>query len=172
MWHLRLGHPGPEAFRHFQGHSRGVRVKGAVTTVECDACACAKAKQLIRREPRDPVLRAGTRLAIDFHDFEEDIEGYSSLMLVTDLYSGFIWNFYLKDRTSGTIIGALEMLFGILRTQYQVAPEVIECDNEIVGQKPKVKDFLEQPPRSIRLEPSALYTQCNPRTEEQNARGV
>jgi hypothetical protein len=110
-------------------------------------------------KPRDPVLRAGIRLAIDLHDFEEDVKGYSSLMLVTDLYSGFIWNFYLKDRTSGTIIGALEMLFGILRTQYQVAPGVIEFDNEIVGQKPKVKDFLEQPPRSIRLEPSALYTQ-------------
>jgi hypothetical protein len=114
MWHLRLGHPGPEALRHFQGHSRGMRVKGAVTTVECDAFACAKAKQLIRREPRDPVLKAGTRMAIDFHDCEEDIEGYSSLMLVTDRYSGFIWDFYLKDRTSGTIIGALEMLFGIL----------------------------------------------------------
>jgi hypothetical protein len=159
MWHLRLGHPGAEALRHFQGHSRGVRVKRAITTVECDACACAKAKQQISREPRDPVLKAGTRLAIDFHDFEEDIDGYSNLMLVTDRYSGFIWDLYLKDRKAATIIEALEMLFGILRTQYQVVPEVIECDNEIVGQKPKVKDFLEQPPRSIRLEPSAPYTQ-------------
>ena len=159
MWHLRLGHPGPEALRHFQGHSRGVRVKGAITTVDCDACACAKAKQLISREPRDDVLKAGTRLAIDFHDFEDDVEGYSSLMLVTDRYSGFIWDFYLKDRKSDTIIEAFEMLFGILKTQYQVVPEVIECDNEIVDQKPKVRDFLEQPPRSIRLEPSAPYTQ-------------
>ena len=106
-------------------------------------------KQLIRREPREPVLKAGTRLAIDFHDLEEDIDGYSSLMLVTDRYSGFIWDFYLKGRTSATIIEALEMLFGILRTQYQITPEVIEYDNEIVDRKLKVKDFLEQPPRSI-----------------------
>ena len=68
--------------------------------------------------------------------------------------------FYLEDRTSDTIIDALESLFGTLKTQYQVVPEVIECDNEIVDQKPKVRDFLEKPPRSIRLEPSAPYTQA------------
>ena len=77
---------------------------------------CTKAKQLISREPQEDILKAGTRLAIDFHNFKDNIKGYSSLILVTNCYSSFIWDFYLKDRTSGMIIEALEMLFGILKT--------------------------------------------------------
>ena len=55
------------------------------------------------------------QLAIDFHNFKDNIKGYSSLMLVTNCYSGFIWDFYLKDQISGMIIKALKMLFGILK---------------------------------------------------------
>jgi hypothetical protein len=45
--------------------------------------------------------RAGARLAIDFHDFEESIGNYTSVMLVTDRFSGYIWDFYLQDRPTG-----------------------------------------------------------------------
>ena len=62
-WHLRLGHPGPQALEHLSNASRGVRVTGlppksnlikgeGIKTVECDACATSKMKRQIRREPR------------------------------------------------------------------------------------------------------------------------
>jgi hypothetical protein len=53
-------------------------------------------KRQIRREPRKPLEGPCKRLAIDFHDFEKEVEGYSSSMLVTDRWSGYIWDFYLQ----------------------------------------------------------------------------
>src|SRR5208283_993172 len=50
-WHLRLGHPGPQALEHLVNSSLGVRIKG-ITTVECDTCGTSKAKRKIRRFPR------------------------------------------------------------------------------------------------------------------------
>ena len=55
--------------------------------------------------------KPGVRLAIDFHDFKAINLGYSSVMLVTDRYSGFIWDFYLTNRRADTIITALKWLF-------------------------------------------------------------
>ena len=99
----------------------------------------------------------GKHLAIDFHDFEKDDEGYSSSMLVTDRWSGYIWDFYLKDRTGPSVITALKVLFGILERQYEIKPKVIECDNEIITQKPAVKEYLNS--LFLKLEPSPPYIQ-------------
>lgn len=71
-WHLRLGHPGPDALRHLVTSSEGVRLTG-IPTVECDQCAQAKIKRMIRHMPRDlSRYKPGEKLAVDFHDFEED----------------------------------------------------------------------------------------------------
>ena len=156
-WHLRLGHPGPQALEHLVNSSQGVRIKG-ITTRECDACATSKAKRMIRREPRDLFEGLGRRLAIDFHDFEMSMDGYTSCMLITDRWSGYMWDYYLKDRTTGSIITAMKSLFGILEQQYGIKPTVIECDNEIVTQKPGVHRFLQD--LSIKVDPSPPYTQA------------
>ena len=132
------------------------RIKG-VTTTECNACATSKLKRQIRREPRKSLEVSGKRLAIDFHDFEEEAEGYSSSMLVTDRWSGHIWDFYLQDRKADSIITALKILFGILENHHEIKPQVIECDNEITTQKPAVRRFIES--LSIKVEPSPPYTQ-------------
>uniref|UniRef100_A0A093V6S6 Copia protein n=1 Tax=Talaromyces marneffei PM1 TaxID=1077442 RepID=A0A093V6S6_TALMA len=168
-WHLRLGHPGPQALEHLSSASRGVRVTGispksnltkgeGIKTVECDACATAKMKRQIRREPREKPSKPGERLAIDFHDFESSTSGYSSTMLVTDRYSGYIWDYNLTDRTGETIRAALADLLPKLDAQYGLVPWVIECDNEIYMNRPLVKEYLES--FFIRLEPSPPYTQA------------
>ena len=154
-WHLRLGHPGPEALRHLVGQSRGVKIKG-IPTVECDACGVAKVKRQVRRQRRAPPEKAGIRLAIDFHDVSGDPD-YTSAMLVTDRYSGYIWDYYLPDRTGPTVINALEHLFATLERQLQCRPEVLECDNEIPDSH-RVSNFLSIK-NGMRLEPSAPYTQ-------------
>lgn len=164
-WHLRLGHPGPEALDHLVGHSQGVKMRGLstdpttkerITTVDCDDCGCTKIKRQIRREPRERPDKAGSRLAIDFHDFEEDKDGYTSVMLIYDRFSGYIWDFYLKDRTAVKVVEALKWLFRILDRQHQIKPEVIETDGEL-PKSYRFNAFIFD--QGLRVEPSAPYTQ-------------
>lgn len=164
-WHLRLGHPGAAALDHLVGHSEGVRMKGLVqdsatkeriTTVDCDDCGCTKIKRQIRREPRIRPEKAGIRLAIDFHDFEPDKDGYNSVMLITDRFSGYIWDFYLKERTAKAEVEVLKWLFRILERQYQIKPEVIETDGEL-PRSYEFNAFIFH--GGLRVEPSAPYTQ-------------
>ena len=136
-WHQRLGHPGPDALEHLVNCSEGVRLRGP-TTVQCDACGTSKIRRQVRRQPRALYEGPAERLAIDFHDYEEGLGDYSSLMLITDRWSGLIWDYYLQDRTALTIIAAIDSLFKILSRQFKVAPKVVECDNEIMQVKPQI----------------------------------
>ncbi|EED19147.1 hypothetical protein TSTA_024690 [Talaromyces stipitatus ATCC 10500] len=112
-WHLRLGHPGPEAMRHL----------------------------------------------VNFHDFEtSSINGFKCLILVTDRYSGLIWDYYLTDWKQETILMALQHLFNYLDRQYKIKPLKIKCDNEILKQ-PKVKDWLHSQ-EHVDIKPSPPDTQA------------
>ena len=116
LWHRRLGHPGPQALEHLVTSSQGVRLKGP-TTAQCDQCGQAKARRKIERKPRfdRSHLKRAERLAIDFHDFEKDQDGFSSLMLITDRYSGLAWDFYLMNRTATTIINTLNWFLEMIQ---------------------------------------------------------
>ena len=109
------------------------------------------------------------RLAIDFHDFELGWGGYKYPMLVTDRSTGLIWDFYLADRKSRTIINSLSYLLDFLKQHYNLVPKVVECDNELTTQKPKIFRFLQG--RRIKVQPSAPYTH-NPKMVVLSARGV
>jgi Reverse transcriptase (RNA-dependent DNA polymerase) len=153
-WHLRLGHPGPGALEHLVNCSTGAKIRGP-TTVECDTCGQSKAKRKIRRAPRDLHEGPGYRLAIDFHDFNQAM-GFNSLMLITDRWCGFCWDYYLSDRKATTIITALKHLFGILKRQYKIEPKTVEVDNELTTQKPEVEAYFDS--QFMKVEPSAPYT--------------
>ena len=155
-WHLRLGHPGPKALEHLVHCSTGARIRGLLT-VQCDACGQSKIKRQIRRAPKDLREGPGYRLAIDFHDFNPGKGGFNSLMLVTDRWSGYCWDYYLSNREADTIIAALKHLFGLLLRQFNIKPKIAEMDNELTTQKPKVKIFLEGEQHMV-LEASAPYT--------------
>jgi hypothetical protein len=56
LWHLRMGHAGPEAIRHLETHYRGARVTSrGPSTKECIGCARAKVKNLILRRRPDHI---------------------------------------------------------------------------------------------------------------------
>ena len=152
-WHLRLGHPGPQALEHLVNASKGVRIKG-LKTVECEACGTSKAKRRIRREPREFKQEPGIQLALDFHDSEEGYGGYKCVLLITDRCYGLIWDYYLTNHKSETILAALEHLFGILE-HCQIRPEKIECDNEIFMKRKAVLMWLQK--RFVKVEPSPPY---------------
>lgn len=65
-----------------------MQLKG-IATVKCDACGISKSKRRIRRTLRLCEEGPGERIAIDFHDCEEDrITAEKSQMLITDRHSG------------------------------------------------------------------------------------
>ena len=72
-------------------------------------------------------------------------------MLITDRWSGLCWDYYMSNPGGDTIIAALTHFFGMLDRQYDIQPKVMEVDNELTTQKPKVKAFLEK--ECIKLEP-------------------
>ena len=161
-WHLRLGHPGPEALEHLVNHSRGARIKGktsikGVPTYKCDGCGLAKARRRIRRQQREFTEGLGERLALDFHDYEIDSDGYKTLLLIMDRWSGHAFDFYLLDHTTTSIKEALNFLLGYLKRQCNIDVKTIECDNEIINNKPELVQFFRN--RSIKIESSAPYTQ-------------
>lgn len=216
MWHLRLGHPGPEALVHLVNAAEGVRISGVQTkrlrqnqrreragaafavtksgpqgeptgeptsepceggadcfantqreddedspptTVQCEPCALAKMKRQKRRKPRDITQYArGERVALDFHDFEIDYEGYATVLLLTDRVSGYMWDYYLQTRrATEDVITALKDFILMLERQYGIQVKAIECDNEITKKFPGVKQWVES--RQITTEPSPAYTQ-------------
>ena len=69
-----------------------------------------------------------------------------------------MWDFYLQDRTTDSIITVLSTFLGLLERQYELKPQVIECDNELTTQKPGVKRYIES--LHIKVEPSPPYTQA------------
>ena len=155
-WHYRLGHPGPNALEHLVNCSTGVRLRGP-TTVQCEVCAQAKITRQIRRQARPLLEGPAERLAIDFHDYQEGLGGYTSVMLITDRYSGLAWDYYLTNRKANTVLTVLQNLFKFLSTQFRTIPKVIECDDEVARPKVISNWLLAQ---GTRIEPSAPNTQA------------
>src|SRR5581483_7639671 len=78
-------------------------------------------------------------------------------MLVTNRYSGYSWDLYLKDRSASTIIANLKYLFNYLEYHYNIKPKMVKSDNEIYTVKPAIRTWLEKE-KLIRVEPLAPYT--------------
>ena len=67
-------------------------------------------------------------------------------------------DFYLQDCIVDSIITVLSMFLSILENQYNLKLQVIECNNKLTSQKPKVKRYIKS--LHIRIKPSLLYTQA------------
>ncbi|KAL3702648.1 hypothetical protein TMatcc_011227 [Talaromyces marneffei ATCC 18224] len=161
-WHARLGHPGPEVLKHLAGAAKGVRltrISKGPTTVECESCGTSKAQRIIRREERTPPYAPGEHLAIDFYDFAEStMHGEKTLMLITDRFSGFMWDYYMTSHRGDEILETLKWFLDYLEKAYMISPVKIEMDNEI-AKRPEVKHYLEHEKRII-LQPSPAHTQA------------
>lgn len=156
-WHLRLGHPGPATLENLVRNTTGVKIKG-ITTVECDACAAGKMKERIRRAERKKADGPGLRIAVDFFAHEVGRGGFKYLVLFSDRWSGYRWDYYLAhgstDATS--IIAVFADFLGTLKRQYGILPLIVESDNEIITTKPAVADWLRG--QHIQFEPAAPNT--------------
>jgi hypothetical protein len=163
-WHHRLGHPGSEALQRTIKVTTGAKILGP-TTVQCESCATAKITKQIRRTPREHLIHPGDRIAIDFHDFGPGRKGLRYVMLLTDRYSGYWWEYYLIDRYTKTIQAAMTEFLAHMDRQFDIKPKAVECDNEV---KKTIKTFLRR--QGIKVEPSAPHTPSQNGVAERTAR--
>ena len=145
----------PVSCMSFGSHTQKDRDKNPLEFV-CEACRIAKAKRQVSRVARPVPQAVLERVAIDFHDFVEDDGGFRRLMLCTDRYSNFSWDFYMTDKKPETIEKALREFFGVIYA-YGVGDRirVVETDGEIPGSqklrichKPSRLDMVETGHRS------------------------
>lgn len=84
-------------------------------------------------------------------------------MLITDRYSGFCWDYYLKNREQVTLKATLTQHVNFMKRQYGVTVKVIESDNEIGyarGRETMTLKWMKS--QGIAFEP------CAPNTPAQN----
>lgn len=158
VWHRRLGHPGPRSLEHLVNHTFGARIKGP-TTVECDVCGLAKMKRQEHREPRERSSKPGERISLDFHDYQEGMNGYTSCAIITDRESGFCWDYYFMNRQEDSLLSMLKHFTQMLETMFNIKVRIIETDNEL-QKSLLISSWLIQ--KGIRMDESA------PRTQQQN----
>ena len=139
-WHLWLDHSDLQTLEHLASASKNVQIKEIksksewikdIKTVNCDMYEIFKVKCWIWWESREFKLKSEAQLALDFHEYEEEFDEYNCQLLITDCWSEFMWDYYLTDQKSEIILAALKHLFRILKHQYQLHSQKIECDNEI-----------------------------------------
>ena len=156
LWHLRLGHPNPEALQRLTECAVGVRFKGP-TTVQCDGCGQAKATRTVSTAFRHRGTRRAERVAIDIHDLHRRYDGSVALMLFTDRYTGYMWDYYITSKHAETLLECISHLIATLGRRYDEKVQVFECDNEIPRSE-LLSEWLES--RGYAIEPCAPYTQA------------
>ena len=154
-WHARLGHPGDLVQRHFPGNVVEINITSFTNLDDvCTTCQLSKAKKQPSNGKRRSHKKPGERLAVDFHDFQSTNK-IKSCILITDMASGFTWDYYLPDRTASTICDCLQDAFRLIANHLQTSVKIVEADQETVSVKPAVKNWIDK--QGISLEASAPY---------------
>ncbi|EAQ91522.1 hypothetical protein CHGG_03457 [Chaetomium globosum CBS 148.51] len=158
LWHGRLGHPGAAALAHLQVSTTRARLRGPAS-YECPACGEAKAKRKIRRQLRKEPHKVGERFAIDFLDLAKSQKGFNSVMPFTDRKSGYVFDLYLTERKTLTLMAAINHFLKTMERQFGLQIKVIECDDELMRSK-ALESFWKS--KGMRIE------RCAPNTQAQN----
>ena len=156
LWHHRLGHPNPEALRQLHVDGPGVTIKGP-TTVQCDLCGRSKVRKVVDRAPRARGTRRAERIAVDRHGCNPAYDGSVSLILFTDRYTGYMWDYYVTNYTAEDLLTCIRHFTTSVRRRYHEEVEVFESDNELIQSK-LIRNWLR--PRGFVVEPSAPNTQA------------
>ena len=99
IWHLKLKHAKSQFLQHLITCFKNVwiwEVQDSIT-IDCDDCAAEKISWKIHHEFRFNEEDSEEHLTIDFHDFKLSFRDFTFLMIITDCWSDFIWDFYLSN---------------------------------------------------------------------------
>ena len=84
-------------------------------TINCNDCAAAKISWKIHHEFRFNEKNLRECLAIDFHDFNSNFRNLTFMIIITDHWSNFIWDFYLSSHSDELIINFLTWFFNFFK---------------------------------------------------------
>lgn len=163
LWHLRLGHPGPEAIANLPANVLGAKMINAgparnqrsPTTVECEGCAKGKMERQVDRAPRPRPDYPAERWAIDYFSLNEDDLGRNTLVVYTCRHSGYIYTNVLDSHEDSALKRSLDDFLVWLLNQHKTRPKVLETDNEL-ARSIKIKRYLSR--LGIVIEPSSPNT--------------
>src|SRR5207248_13552 len=74
-WHRRLGHPGEERLEKIVKRYTGMQIIG-IPIHKCEACALAKATEVVSTAPAEKALTPFERVLMDRFDLTRSINGY------------------------------------------------------------------------------------------------
>ncbi len=159
IWYLRLDHAESQSLQYLVTCFKNAWIQKMKDSIIIDYnnCAVRKIKWKVCYELRFNEENSEEYLIINFHNFKLSFEDFISLVIITDCWSDFIWDFYLSNCTSEIIIKLLTFFFDFLQRQYKIELKVMKINEKLYTQKLKIRKFLEQ---SIRVESSLLYTQA------------
>ena len=161
LWHLRMGHVGPQALGWLGTMSLGVQLKGPATH-KCTACAGAKIHRIIsRRSPDQSPTKPFAKVHLDWTPLEESVDGFVRVMFLTCELTGMIFAYFCKDYTSATSLANLKDFQALLKTRYSLQMRIIRSDGELAKVR-KVDRWLNK--EGINFESSP------PHTQDQNGR--
>jgi hypothetical protein len=158
LWHLRMGHAGPEAIHHLETHCRGAKVTSrGPSTKECIGYARAKVKNLIsRRRPDYIYTTLFQKVHINWFNVAEGIDGTERVMFIICEATGMIMSYFFTSRGESGSLEALISCSKWLRERYNLRISVICSDNELIKGN-ATKAWLEK--SGITFEPSPPYIQ-------------
>jgi Reverse transcriptase (RNA-dependent DNA polymerase) len=161
LWHLRMGHVGPQALRQLGSKSLGVHLKGPATH-KCSACAGAKIHRMIsRRGSEQGPTRPFARVHLDWTPLEESVDGFVRAMFLTCELTGMMFVYFCKSYDTGVSLANLQDFQALLKTRYSLGIRTIRTDGELAKVK-KVAKWLSREGISLETSP--------PHTQDQNGR--
>jgi gag-pre-integrase-like protein len=120
LWHLRMGHVGPQALRQLGNKCLGVQLRGPATH-KCTACAGAKIRRIIsRRRPDQKSTKPFAKVHLDWTVFEESVNGFVRAMFLTCELTGMTFVYFCKNYTSSVTLANLKDFQNILKTRYSL----------------------------------------------------
>ncbi|KAI0991443.1 hypothetical protein K3495_g16744, partial [Podosphaera aphanis] len=163
--HEAMGHAGPKTLSLLPKATTGTNFKGrGPSTLECEACALAKATQLINKtsEKTYPIEAPFQQINIDLFSFQPDKSKFKYVLILVDSWTGFTMAYSLKHKTDSS--DAVFEAIATISTQFDRKVKSIRLDNETSLFS---ENFLSKIRKlGIMLLPSAPYTpQQNGRSE-------
>ncbi len=119
IWHLKLDHAESQSLQHLITCFKKAQIweMQDSITINCNDCAAEKISWRIHHELKFNNNKKNSEeyLTINFHDFKLSFEDFTFLVIITDHWSDFIWDFYFSSHIFEIIIKLLTFFFDFLQ---------------------------------------------------------
>ena len=130
LWHLRLGHPGPESLKHIKSESVIVDKNGPKTN-ECDVCALNKSTQRISRRPGDKAMSPFERIHFDLVTYSPiGFDGSRYMLHFRDDMTKMNYVYLLINKSGPVLLRHFKNFVSYVKRQFNRDIKIFRCDQE------------------------------------------